>query len=98
MALKGLKKSDLSGEKQVDIEEFIGGAKKRVDALKPPKTKREFERYNFSLTPAVSAQIDKLALHPNFRASRSDVVKAAILYLSEQDEFTINTAMARIVK
>lgn len=101
--LKGLKKKNQEPGYQVDIEDvtekFIGGAKKRVDALQTPKRKRKFERFVFSLTAEVSADIDKLTMHPKtFRVSRSDVVKAAIQHLCEQDEFTINTALAKIAK
>ena len=60
--LQGLKKKTEEPGYQIDIEdvtkEFIGGAKKRVDALQTPKRKRKFERFVFSLTAEVSAAID----------------------------------------
>ncbi|MDH5217109.1 MAG: hypothetical protein OEX19_05415 [Gammaproteobacteria bacterium] len=48
---------------------------------KPEKKKRErvYERYTFSLTPDVNADIDSLSLFPrDFRTNRSDVIKAGI--------------------
>jgi len=46
-------------------------------------SKAKFVRYTFSLTDAVSKQIDALSRTPtSFRASRSDVVRAGILALS----------------
>jgi len=39
----------------------------------------KYKRYNFSLTPSVSKDIDIISLLPrDFRSSRSDVIKAAI--------------------
>lgn len=42
--------------------------------------KATFKRFNFSLTEDVSKDIDLISLLPrDFRCSRSDVIKAAIL-------------------
>lgn len=96
--LKGLKKNERADETQIDIEGFISGAKKRVDALKPTsKKQRKFERYSFSLTQEVSQQIDDLTVNRGFRVARSDVIKAAVLLLSERSEFEINTVLKRVI-
>lgn len=77
MSLKGLGKDDRH-IKEIKADDFIKGANKRVAALKIGK-ERTFERCMFSLTNEVSREIDRLSLVPrDFRASRSDVVKAAI--------------------
>jgi hypothetical protein len=71
MSLKGLNKTEIAAQ------EFIKGAKDRVAAMTPKSAK--FERMTFSLTADISKEIDRLSLVPReFRASRSDVVKAAI--------------------
>jgi len=45
--------------------------------------KRVFERYTFSLTSGLSRDIDKLSYMPrDFRANRSDVIKAAVNLLN----------------
>ena len=96
--LKGLKKTERKEDGQIDIEDFIGGAKKRVDALKPTNRKqRKYERYSFSLTEEVSQQIDGLTVNRGFRVARSDVIKAAVLLLSERSEFEINTVLKRVI-
>lgn len=77
MSLKGLGKDERHGQ-DIKAEDFIKGATKRVAALKVGK-ERTFERYTFSLTPEISHEIDRLSLVPrDFRATRSDVLKAAI--------------------
>lgn len=98
MALGGLKKDDRKDKEKVQIDDFISGAKKRVEELKPKRT-RNYERYMFSLTPEVSAAIDRMAFLPTtFRASRSDVVKAALALLEEQEEFLISSYIAKAAK
>lgn len=77
MSLKGLGKDERHVH-EVKAEDFIKGATKRVASLKIGK-ERTYERCMFSLTSEVSKEIDRLSLVPrDFRASRSDVVKAAI--------------------
>ncbi len=77
MSLKGLGKDERHVQ-EVKADDFIKGASKRVASLKVGK-ERTFERYTFSLTPDVSNEIDRISLIPrDFRASRSDVIKAAI--------------------
>lgn len=86
MSLKGLGKADReSTAKDIQAEQFIKGARQRVTALTPSNAK--FERCMFSLTAEVSAEIERLSLVPReFRASRSDVVKAAIAAFTELPE------------
>jgi len=44
----------------------------------------KFKRFNFSLTDPVSKDIDEISLLPrDFKCSRSDVLKAAILSFKE---------------
>jgi len=74
MSLKGLGKQDRS---EKAIQDFIAGAAERVSVLTPSNAK--FERCTFSLTAEISKEIDRLSLVPrDFRASRSDVIKAAV--------------------
>ncbi len=83
MSLKGLNKNDRQSEQAA--EDFIRGAKERVSALTP--STKTFERVTFSLNADVSREIDRLSLVPReFRASRSDVVKAAIAVFSTLPE------------
>ena len=47
-------------------------------------SKAKFKRFNFSLTDHVSRDIDDISLLPrDFKCSRSDVLKAAILSFKE---------------
>ncbi len=71
-AIKGLAQDE---ETERKAQAFI---KPSVDASKPRKV-RGYERYTFSLTPEVSADIDELTLASReFRVSRSEVVKAGV--------------------
>lgn len=97
--LKGLSKAEVAAKKgeQTDIEDFINGAKQRVDklAVKPTRP-RNYERYVFSLTPQYSKNIDKMAQVPvNFRANRSDVVKAGLILLGELNDFELAAAIRK---
>ena len=91
--IKGLKKGDRP-EVEKQAENFIRGAADRVSGsavVRGKKTnhQRVYERYTFSLTPAVSADINRLSLvSREFRINRSEVVKAgieALKALSEDD-------------
>jgi len=47
----------------------------------------KYKRYNFSLTPKISKNIDIISLLPrDFRCSRSDVIKAAIIAFQDLPE------------
>lgn len=56
-------------------------------------TQAKFKRLNFSLTEQVSKDINDISFLPNdFKCSRSDVVKAALLSfkkLSEEEKITV---------
>ena len=85
---KGLKREDQTVI-EAKAENFIKGASERADDLKQAKkTKgRSYKTYTFSLTEAVSMDIDKLSFMPkDFRASRSDIVKAGIETLKRLPE------------
>lgn len=85
MSLKGLGKDERHVQ-EIKAEDFIKGASKRVASLKVGK-ERTFERCMFSLTHEVSKEIDRLSLVPrDFRATRSDVVKAAVAAFSSLPE------------
>jgi len=50
-------------------------------------TQSKFKRVNFSLTEQVSKDIDNISFLPkDFKCSRSDVVKAAILSFKNRSE------------
>ena len=95
--LKGLKKGDRV-DLEIQAENFISGAKERVDALSvtPPtidkvaeskERNRVFERSTFSLNPNVSATIDAISMLPrHFKVNRSEVVRIAIEYLNTLPE------------
>lgn len=97
MALKGLGKSE-----RPEVEEkalhFINGVQQRVAAIgKVDESKRVFERYTFSLTKPTSDEIDRLSVVPrNFRASRSDIVKAGISALSRLSEEELVGLIAQV--
>lgn len=63
-----------------------------IVALKEPTkgqqpSKAVFKRVTFSLTDQISEEIDRLSLVPrNFRATRSDVVRAGVAALSAMTE------------
>lgn len=60
-----------------------------------PARERVYKRITFSLSEDVDQEIDRLSLVPrDFRASRSDVIRAAVALLAAQDEAEI----ARLMK
>src|SRR5690606_24796685 len=86
--LKGLTKKVIT-ETHADADTSIKGAK--VSHNSKQASQVTFQRKNFSLTEAVSDEIDRISLIPrSFRSSRSDVVKAAIELLSKQPDDVIN--------
>jgi hypothetical protein len=93
MGLKGLKRQDKLVEDTDQLaNQFIKGASERVADLSPhaPASsgrERVYQRYTFSLNESVNEQIDQLTLAPrDFRANRSDVIKAALVALSSLSE------------
>lgn len=73
-------------------DDFINGAK--VDGKNngaAPVSQRVYKRVTFSLTDELDKEIDRLSLIPRgFRASKSDVVRAAVALLSDQSEEEIS--------
>ena len=63
------------------------------------KRKPRAKNHIFSLTTAVSEEIDTLKLMATgFQPSRSDVVKAAIAYLARQGKSTVVAELQAIAK
>lgn len=92
MSLKGLSKSIPTAILDTDMaaDSFIGAAKVLHNGTEPKSTGVRFKRVNLSLDAKVDAELDRLSLLPrDFRASRSDVVKAAVALLSTQTEENI---------
>lgn len=85
--LKGLKKTPIATLEHAQskaAEAFIGGAKVKSNVDEPSESQASFKRTNFSLSDHVSEEIDRLSFLPrDFRASRSDVVRAAVSLLAE---------------
>lgn len=88
MGLGGLNKpANLAAlKKSADsADSFIAGAKVTDGALARPVSGTTFKRLTFSLDENIDKEINELSLIPrSFRASRSDVVRAAVELLSTQ--------------
>lgn len=81
MALKGLKREDLTSTNEKLVNDFISGASKNVQELTPSNAK--FQRYTFSLTEDVSEQINDLKVKCRVaKANRSIILKAAVSQLN----------------
>ena len=94
--IKGLKKGDRP-EVEREAEEFNSGSKKRNEKIGKPRREKVFERYNFSLNPDISKDIDDISYLPSdFRVNRSDVLKAAILLLKSQSKEEIIEQLKKI--
>jgi hypothetical protein len=76
---------------QQKIDAFARGAE--IDVItkeSPAKREKKFKRVTFSLTEYEDKLIDDLSLTVrSFRCNRSQVVKAALALLAEQDEKTL---------
>jgi hypothetical protein len=95
MGLKDLMKPVEASTPQVDkesdaaAEAFISGAPVSTAPVKRRRKKSQalFVRTTFSLSKKVNKDIDKLSVLPkHFRVSRSDVVRAGILALSQLEQ------------
>lgn len=106
--IKGLNKEERKeattrAKQEIDLEaqeeraeKFIRGAAKRGKSINQTH-KQKAERCIFSLTKTVSETIDKISYMPkDFRAGRSDVVKAAIALLESQPEEEIIKQLMKI--
>ncbi|MNG14779.1 hypothetical protein D3C84_985600 [compost metagenome] len=88
MSLKGLSKTPSPTGQTADADAFIGAAKVTHNGDTPkPRTERNYKRVNLSLDTQIDAEIDRLSLLPrDFKASRSDVVKAAVALLATHSD------------
>jgi len=105
--LKGLGKVDaearLKSTENAALE-FIGSAslvsQKAADPA-PEKKKKpaaKAKRVNFSLDETLDKQIDKLSIMPrNFRATRSDVVRAGVLLLLSMPRADVIAKLREVV-
>lgn len=79
-------------------DEFINGAK--VDGKNngaAPVSQRVYKRVTFSLTDDLDKEIDRLSLIPRgFRASKSDVVRAAVALLGGQSDEEISRLLQSV--
>lgn len=95
MSIGSLKKDARSKAASKEADDFIAGAK--VDgskAEKPSKRERIYKRVTFSLSDDIDQEIDRLSLIPReFRASRSDVIRAAVAMLASQSDEEIAKRM-----
>ena len=76
---------------QQKIDAFARGAEINITTKETPvKREKKFKRVTFSLTEYEDRLIDDLSLTVrSFRCNRSQVVKAALALLAEQDEKTL---------
>ena len=89
-----VRKRDRSAAIDAKIERFAAGA----EAIAAPiqESKAVFKRTTFSLTENLNKKIDELVLMPRtFRSSRSEVVKAAVLFLADLSEEEIVEILKR---
>lgn len=90
MGVSGLKKHSINQTAQSSAaDDFISGA--RVDGQNYATTKtplaKVYKRITFSLTDELDVEIDRLSLVTReFRASRSDVIRAAVALLASQGD------------
>lgn len=86
MSLKGLSKSP-SPAGQAEADAFIGAAKVMHNGENPKLRTVRYKRVNLSLDEQIDAELDRLSLLPrDFKASRSDVVKAAVALLATHSD------------
>lgn len=90
--LKGLSKSSLPATAgQADAADaFIGAAKVMHNGTDAKPSSVRYKRVNLSLDAQVDTELDRMSLLPrDFKASRSDVVKAAVALLATHSEAEI---------
>jgi len=81
-----VRKRDRSAVIDAKIERFASGADS-IPTTTQQESKAVFKRTTFSLTENLNKKIDELVLVPRtFRSSRSEVVKAAVLFLADRSE------------
>lgn len=99
--VKGLVKKINPQATSPAADEFINGAK--VDGKNSssdsaaPVSQRVYKRVTFSLTDELDKEIDRLSLIPRgFRASKSDVVRAAVALLGDQSDEEISRLLQSV--
>lgn len=96
---KGLSKNESSiTDNDAATEDFISGAEKRANRYSRRRVKKKAHKpCIFSLTQEINDDIDKLLLAPkDFKASRSDVIKAGIEVLKGMKKTELVEAIRRI--
>ncbi|MBA6129974.1 hypothetical protein [Pseudomonas juntendi] len=90
MSLKGLNKQPPSPAAGQDADAFIGAAKVLHNGAHSKPSGVRYKRVNLSLDEHVDTELDRLSLLPrDFKASRSDVVKAAVALLATHTDTEI---------
>lgn len=81
-------------------DEFINAAKvdgKNGSASAKPTPSKVFKRVTFSLTDELDKEIDRLSLIPRgFRATKSDVIRAAVALLAAQGEEAVSSLLQSV--
>lgn len=81
-------------------DEFINAAKidgKNGMAAAAKSSLKVYKRITFSLTDDIDKEIDRLSLIPRgFRATKSDVIRAAVALLAEQDEDEVSRLLQAV--
>lgn len=81
-------------------DEFINAAKvdgKNGTAAAKPAPSKVYKRVTFSLTDELDKEIDRLSLIPRgFRATKSDVIRAAVALLAEQGEDDVSALLQAV--
>ncbi len=95
---EGLSKNESSiTDNDAATEDFISGAEKRANRYRRRK-KKAHKPCIFSLTQEINDDINKLVLAPkDFKASRSDVIKAGIEVLKRMKKTELVEAIRRII-
>ena len=72
------------------IENFANLAESSIENNCRPQKEKKYKRITLSLTDIEDKLMDEISLKPrSFRCSRSQVVKAALTLLNQQDESVI---------
>ena len=89
--LKGLtRQAPAPIAKDAAADAFIGSAKVLHNGADTKPSSVRYKRVNLSLDSQVDTELDRLSLLPrDFKASRSDVVKAAVALLAKHSEAEI---------
>lgn len=98
MGVGSLRKGTNAAAISQAADDFINAAK--VDGKNgaaKPVSSRVYKRVTFSLTDELDKEINRLSLIPRgFRASKSDVIRAAVALLSAQNEVEISSILQSV--